>query len=443
MNAPAPVAIPATRYGLLSLPVFRNYWLARLLGQAGQGALLYGLLILIVDRTDKSIYGSLFVVCSIIPSLIFGLFGGWLADRLPQRAFLILLDVVRAVIVALMLRASADLVTIFAVTLGIWTVHQFYSPTESAILARIVPASRLAEANSRANLALILAQVLGMVMLAPLLLMLPDERVLFGVSAALYLSAAWFHLKMGRLTALEAGLSQRPPLALRRGWQVARADRPIFGALLNAVLIGVGMSTLIVIVPHFLVNVLDTDANNTVFVFAPAVIGLTIGLQLAPLLGRMLGHGRVATIGLFGFALAIAALGLVDQITVALHESIATLPRVEDTLGLQALTATTMLISIPAGFCSALTSVGSRTVMLQRAPEDVRGQLFATESTLGRAIALVPTLGVGLAVDLLDVRPVALLVAVLLIIGAIVGRRLGVHADDPAPETVPVGSAST
>lgn len=417
--------------------MFRNYWLARLLGQAAQGAMLYGLLILIIDRTDKSIYGSLFVICSIVPSLVFGLFGGWLADRLPQRAFLILLDVARTGIVALMLRSEADLTTIFAVTVGIWTIHQFYSPTEAAILARIVPPDRLADANSRANLALILAQVLGMVMLAPLLLKLPDERVLFGVSAVLYLFAAWFHLKMGRLPGREPGEKRRVPLALRRGWQVARSDRPIFAALLDAVLIGVGMSALIVIVPHFLVRVLDTDAGNTVFVFAPAVIGLTLGLQLAPLLGRMLGHGRIATLGLFGFAIAIACLGLVDQLTVALNDSVTGLPRLEDALGLETRTATTMLISIPAGFCSALTNVGSRTVMLQRAPEDVRGQLFATENTLGRAIALIPTLGAGLAVDLLDVRPVALLVAFLLMIGAIFGRRMGVVGDVMSPETAP------
>jgi len=441
-SPPVEVAAPDT-VGLLAQPMFRNYWLARLLGQAGQGALLYGLLVLIVDRTDKSIYGSLFVVCSIVPSLLFGLFGGWLADRLPQRAFLIGLDVARAAIVALMLRTSADLTTIFAVTLGVWTVHQFYSPTENAIVARIVPASRLPDANSRANLALILAQVLGMVMLAPLLLKLPDERVLFGVVSALYLSAAWFHLRMGRLPGHEPGDKRRPPLAFRRGWQVARADRPIFAALLDAILIGVGMSALIVIMPHYLVRVLDTGADNTVFIFAPAVIGLTLGLQLAPWLGRLIGHGRIATLGLMGFALAIAALGLVDQLTVVLTDTFTGLGRLEESLGISTRTATTMLISVPAGFCSSLTTVGSRTVMLERAPEDVRGQLFATESTLGKIIALIPTLGAGLAVDLIDVRPVALIIAGLLVAGAIAGRRMRGNTDAFAAEAAPAAKPAT
>jgi MFS family permease len=413
---------------LLERPMFRNYWLARLLAQTAQGALLYGLLVLIVDRTERSIYGSLFVVCSIIPSLLFGLFGGWLADRLPQRLFLIVLNLVRAAIVTSLLRQSADLATIFVVTLGIWTVHQFFSPTESAVLARIVPVERLSEANSLANLALTLAQVLGMVMLAPLLLKLSDERILFLAVALLYAGAAFYLVQMGRLPGREPGERRRPPLALRRGWHVAVNDPPSFGALVDAVLISVGLSTLVVIVPHFLVRVLHTDAGNTVFVFAPAVVGLVLGLRLAPWLGRVLGHGRLATMGLIGFAAAIAGLGLVDQVVAFLQTTYLDLPRVEEALGLSTRTSATMLLSIPAGLCSALTNVAAKTVLLERTPEDARGQVHATQTTLANAISLIPTISAGVAVDLLDVRPVALVIASLLVAGAILGRRIGSRA---------------
>jgi MFS family permease len=416
---------------LLKHPGFRDYWLARLLAQTAQGALLYGLLVLIVDRTERSIYGSLFVVCSIIPSLLFGLIGGWAADRLPQRLFMIVLNLVRAAIVATLLRQGADLPTIFAVTLGIWTVHQFFSPAESAVLARMVPVERLAAANSLSNLALTLAQVLGMVILAPLLLKLPDERYLFVAVSVLYAAAAVYLVRMGRLPGREPGQRRRPKLALRRGWRIAVNDPPSFGALLDAVLISVGMSTLVVIVPHFLVRVLNTDARNTVFVFAPAVIGLVLGLRLAPWLGSVIGHGRLATIGLVGFAAAIAGIGLVDQVVSFLQSTYIDLPRVEEALGLSTRTSATMLLSIPAGFCSALTNVAAKTVLLERAPEDARGQINATQSTLANAISLIPTLLAGLAIDLLDVRPVALVIAFLLVTGAVFGRRISSRAAVP------------
>src|SRR4051812_23981885 len=79
---------------LLTRLPYRAYWLARLAGQTAQGALMYGLLVLIADQTQKSIYGSLFVACSIVPSLMFGLIGGWVGDRVPLRPLLIVLSVV-------------------------------------------------------------------------------------------------------------------------------------------------------------------------------------------------------------------------------------------------------------------------------------------------------------------------------------------------------------
>ncbi|MDQ3540538.1 MAG: MFS transporter [Chloroflexota bacterium] len=431
---------PPDNIGLLKEPVFRAWWTARLVSQTAQAALLYGLLILITDRTDRSIYASLYVVCSIVPSLLLGLVGGWLADRLPQRALLIVLNLVRAGLVAAMLRPDANLSIIFGVTLGIWIVHQFFSPTESATVARIVHRDRLSDATALANFALTLAQLFGMVIIAPLMLKLPDERALFAVIAALYVLAAVFHIRMGRLPDDAPRTTRKPPLDLRRGWQVVVTDRPAFGALIDAVLIGVGMSTLVVIVPYYLVDVLDTDAGNTVFVFAPAVIGLVAGLQLASALGRMIGHGRLAMIGLIGFAICIALLGLIDQFIEVLRESRISLAGLEDRLGIPVRISATMLLSIPAGFFSAVTNVAARTVLLDRSPSDTRGQVLATQSTLSNAIALVPTITAGLAIDLIDVRPVAFAVALLLLIGAIIGRRIGSEhrAGDEALVEAPV-----
>jgi MFS family permease len=420
-----PIAPPVNaETKLLRMPPFRAWWTARLLSQTAQAALLYSLLILITNRTDRSIYTSLYVVCSIVPALLFGLFGGWLADRLPQRALMIALDIIRAGLVALLLSASAGLVTIFGVTLGIWIVHQFFSPTESATIARLVPPDRIDNANALSNFALTLAQLFGMVLLAPLMLKLPDERLLFAVIAGLYIVAAIYLVRMGRLPASDSERKRKPALDLRRGWRVVVSDRPAFGALIDAVAIGVGMSTLVVIVPYYLVDVLDTSAGNTVFVFAPAVIGLVTGLQFAPMIGRLIGHHRLALLGVVGFSICIALLGLIDPFIDGLRDIQIDLQALEDQLGLPARISATMLLSIPAGFFSAVTNVAARTVLLQRSPEDTRGQVLATQATLSNAIALVPTITAGIAIDLVAVRPVAFVIAIALATGALLGRRI-------------------
>src|SRR3954469_10730364 len=61
---------------LLAQESYRLYWISRFVTQTAQGALIYALLILLVDVTDASFYNSLFVICAIIPSLAFGLPAG-------------------------------------------------------------------------------------------------------------------------------------------------------------------------------------------------------------------------------------------------------------------------------------------------------------------------------------------------------------------------------
>src|SRR5215216_3684127 len=80
---------------LLRNVTFRNFWLSRLLSQIGQGALMYALLIIVVDRTDDSFYNSVFVICAIIPSIVFGLPAGVVVDALPRRPMLIGLNLLR------------------------------------------------------------------------------------------------------------------------------------------------------------------------------------------------------------------------------------------------------------------------------------------------------------------------------------------------------------
>ena len=407
---------------LLGQPAFRAFWLSRLLSQTAQGALLYGLFILIVDRTHQSIYSSLFVLCSTVPSLCFGLFGGWVADRMPTRPYMVALNVVRAALVLLLLRTAADLPTFFFVTLGIWTAHQFFAPAESAAVSRLVPSERLAAGASLSNLAVTLAQIIGMVLLAPLLLKLPDPRFLFGVCAALYGLGAVFDIGLGRLRTRDERLKRRQPLALKRGWRVVLSDRPSFAALLNDVLIGVGMSALVVIVPYYLTNVLHTGAGNTVFVFAPAVLGVVLGLQVAPWIGGKIGHGRLATIGLVGFSGAIAGFGLIDHVVNALQHTPLPLHTLHAQLGISAIITTTMLLAAPAGFFASLTNIGARTVLLDRSPAGVRGQVLATQGVLANAGAVLPTLGAGLAIDRVGARPVALAIAVTLLTVALLAR---------------------
>jgi hypothetical protein len=408
---------------------FRRFWVSRVLAQTAQSALLYGLLIVLVDRTSSSIYASLFVVASIVPALLLGLPGGVLADWLPQRALLVVLNMLRVGAILLVIRGDFSVRDVFVVTVAIWVIHQFYSPAESALLPALVERERLSRATSLHNLALSIAQLLGMVMLAPLVLKLGDIQILLSLCAALYLAAGVALLRVraapriveheGESLAVEAGAS------LLTGWRIMARDRYAFGALVDSVMVGIGLSALVVIVPQFLETVLDTAPDNTVFVFAPAALGLVIGLQAAPLLGALGGFGRLAAGGLALFAGAILAIGSVAQISEFLVDRGILVGWIDETFGIRPIIATTMLLSIPAGFAVGLVNVAIRTELVLRTPPESHARVFATQATLANLGALVPTLAAGLLIDLVGVRPVAVIVALGLLAGAVFARRIG------------------
>ena len=381
---------------------------------------MYGLLVLVVDGTDSSFMNSLFVVCAVIPAIVFGLPAGVVVDSLPKRLLLVSLNLLRFVFVLSFALSSQSVATIFAITLAIWIIHQFYAPAESATLASIVPVFRLTEAQAASNMALVTAQALGLIILAPLLLKTSDPTYLFAICATLFLTASFLTMQLNRTvrTAIKRKPAQRESVGdtLLTGARVLFGDPLIFRVSTIDVIVGVGLSALVVIAPLYLRRILDTSSENTVFVFAPAAIGVILGLKAAPWLASKTSLRIVATAGLLVFAFAIASFGFMNDIY-DLMENRLGLPisNVAATFKIAPLALMVMLFSIPAGFSSSVVGVAARSVTLMRSPEDVRGQVIATQSLAQNLGALLPTLMAGIAADVIGVERVAVAIAIIML----------------------------
>lgn len=416
---------------------FRVLWLSRLLSQTAQGSLLYALLILVIDLSDRTVFTSLFVICSILPSIAFALPAGIVVDTVSRRALLILLNGFRFLFMLFLVGIEPSLSGVFAATLGIWIIHQFYSPAEASVLGEIVPPYRYTGAQAMFNLALTISQGVGLVIAAPLLLRLGGPRLVFVVCGALWIVSA-------ALTALLPALDR--PRAARRpashslrqslgdGWRFARGDRLTFEAIIDDVLVGVGMSALVVIMPFYLERVLGTSKENTVFVFAPAALGLVLGLRLAPRLGRLISEQYSATLALFMFALCVGALGFVESTYEFLNGTLRLpLDGLTDFLGISPLISVAMIVSIPAGLASAIVNVSARSILLARSPGNMRGQLIATQGLIGNIGSLIPTLIAGIATDIFGVKPIAVAIAVTIILAAMAAHAFGRRTTSAVP----------
>ncbi len=398
---------------------FRQYALAKLFQLAGQNALIYGLFILVIEQQESSFSTSLFVLCSVLPSVILSIPGGVIGDALPRKLTLLTTLALRMAIIAAFIRYDPGLVLVLVLTVLIWTVYQFYSPAEHGALAAVTPPGMNTHANAVMYVVSLLAQFGGAGFVAPLALKTFDERGLFVVTLILVATGALIFGATPRLSPAASATPREGPLrSMSGGLRILRSDPLLMRAMLQFVLLGSATTMVVVAIPRYLDDVLSTDVINVVYIFSPGAIGIAFGLAIAPLLTRILGGPTVTLLGFIAFSATLAALAAVDPLSTELQEwrffSWAT-----DTFHINTSVAATMVIVPFGGLGIALVNVASRALFYERADAGRIGQLFATQSAIGSLASVGPTLAAGVLVDHVDVRYFIAAVAAAMIVSLI------------------------
>jgi MFS family permease len=426
-----------------SSPLRRFLW-ARFTGQVALNAVLYALLIAVVERSESSVASTLLVASFIAPSIILGVPGGIVADVLPRRVTLVGSLLLRAALALALATSEGDLATLYLLVVALATVGQAYGPAEAATIPEVAEPESLARANAWSNFVLIAAQVLGGVALAPIVLKLAGAQAVFGIAVALFLVAAWqmAQVRTRRDSALEPAASSAPSLAEAAaparwysrymvGWRAIREDPLMFGALARLTLLGTVLKVLVAVAPLLARRVLEIDAANTVYVMAPAALGSAAGLLLVAPLARVLSPNTVGRLAFVLFAVGVVALSVAEPLSEWLEaRSAIRIEVIEDITRVPTLVTLVMLLAVFLGMTYALTSVAIRTLVNERAPRGLQGRVFATQQAVADTISLLPLVAAGALVDRIGVNPVLFAIGALCLIGEVMlTRRRRAEAD--------------
>ncbi|MCH8815771.1 MAG: MFS transporter, partial [Chloroflexi bacterium] len=296
------MAIEAQDIGLLKNPRFRRLLESRILGQAAWNAMIYGLLILVVQDSGSSVQSTFLVVAMTLPSILFGIPGGALADMLPLRLSLTIGYLLRAAVAGVLIVYHNDLLYIYLLVFAASSVGQVFTPAEAATVPAVVKKKQLPAANSLMVLTLIMGQIIGAAILAPLLWKVFGGPVpILIICTIFFLSAGyvigWMTSGYGSSKPEEGRRSMPFIEAMREGFRILRTVRQAYLAILYLVLAGTMGKMLIILLPKYTDDVLKIAPENTVFVAAPAAIGAGLGLAFAPPLARWFGAWRVVAFG--------------------------------------------------------------------------------------------------------------------------------------------------
>jgi len=435
VEAPGLPGPPEPSGSVLANSGFLRIWMAQLVSQTAQNGLMFTLLVLITARTESGVIGSVLVLSFMLPAVVFSLFAGVLVDRWHKRTVLVATNIVRVGICVAYVLLDQYVPALIALTLVFSSVSQFFAPAEASTIPMLVSRRQLISANGLFQLTLTGSQFLGMVVLSPLLLKLGGGDLFFSGAAVLYVGATLL------VASLPKGME--PPLVVERfsGTGIARSVvrdvrmvlRTIRGDPLSTLaLVQLTMSSSLsmlfgLLVPRFVLDVLDVSPDNAVFVFAPVGVGAVLGLRSLPWFTRNFRKSEVVTIGLFGTAAALLALGSLEFIARALEESAAgglineiDKPRL-GTLELSVLVVMTMITAVPVGFTYALVNAPAQTIIHERAPAEMRGRFFGTQLMLANLASLVLLLAVGVLIDVTSVIAVIFMYAPVVLAVAIYG----------------------
>jgi len=402
----APDAVPAPPHSVgavLALPGLRPFVAALGLSSLGDWMGLLALTALANElagggyaNRNFAIAGVLFL--RVLPALVVGPLGGYLADHLDRRLVLVGGDVLRAA-VFVSIPLVGTLTWLLVATVLVELVNLVWLPTKDATVPDLVPPARLEAANR-----LVLATTYGSA--------LPSAVLFVGLSVmteALGSTVGWFDLSPADLVLYANGLSFAvsavlllrlraalpvgptvPPddrvgvvRAVLDGWAYA-ARTPLVRSLVVGIVGAFAAGGVVIGLARVYVSELGAGDPGYGVLFGAVFAGLGGGMWSGPRLLRGVSRRRLFGLALVAAGAALLAISLVSDMVLA------------------------AVLSVALGGCAGVAWVTGYTLLGLEVAGEVRGRTFALVQSLVRLV-LAPVLAAGpLLAGLVGPRQVAI-----------------------------------
>jgi MFS family permease len=402
---------------------YRRLWLAKLLSHIPADAMIYTMLILVVDATGKSFASSLFVVAYIAPSALLGTVSGVLVDRVPKGLLLSGTCAARAALCVMLAISSGSLLPIYIVAVLFAVAGQFSSPAESASLPVVVEPDEYTAANSLNNLGQLLAQIAGLMVLPVLFLHTVGAESLAIVCAILFAAAALQFLLIpglgGEVRAIEMSVDDTRE-RFAEAWHRLTLDSVAYVSVIIAVLANTTGLVVTTLLPVFGSQVLGISTENIIFVAAPAAFGVWLALRIVRNVSERVSAWWSVGGSFGGLVAGVMLLAFVSPLGAALAD--ANPFGLFDPGPLNEKAARIMVAGVVAtelAFSFTFVNIVSRSIVNRRMPKEIQGRVFAGQGVLTNLASIPPILLTGILADALGVAPVFFVVSICCALAAV------------------------
>lgn len=387
-------------------PVRAAFYGARLMNQLGQALFFLGLFWLIAGGSAAAIGATGAMAAMMAGSILFGLLGGMVADRIGLGRATVIGGCARgAVILATLGIAAIDpgpwRVAALAVIAFLYSAaSQVYCPAEVS-LVRTIEARRPSSGHAMLTLLQYVGQGAALAISAGLAWRFQSPWALVAGAAVAYAGV------VGLMQAVAVGtrnlMPAHPPVRhffLRETVAFFRAQP---GAIFAGVLLAfaeLAAKASAVALPYYFAKDLGLGREASLALVVPGVLGVGIGLYWV---GRWLeaekAHG-VLRLTLLGTAVGMLALGGLPGGLTVVASWLQPDTAVTTNSGVVLAVIVTVPVALLLGLCFAVGPVSARALLSATAPRDQQSRVFAMQSTVTDSLAIVPLVLSGVGAEL-------------------------------------------
>lgn len=369
----------------------------------GIATLSYGASIYLAQQGASQIQISLVAVTGYVAALLFGAQGGLVVDKSSKRTAMAAGYALMAILCfTVPFIFGTDVIDLIFLAFLVSTLATITAPSIKAAVALVATPAAMATVVSVLSLFGSFGTAIGQAFVAPILIAIGGiDAVMIGAGVILLSGAIW-SLKVpkeeGRETPTQAvrEVDWKPrALELR---QIARwvmssqaiATMVLIGAIVYAV--GETVSSLL---PVYVRDVLDTNPEYSIYIFAPAGLGYLAGTITAPWAVKKWGERRFGFGSFVVMSIGVMCFAFVNQLAPILAPISPT--RIFELFGADLSDAMLAagFIAMPANYGSTATSSAVTIFINRRVSLINQGGVFGMEKVVENALTVVVMLSLG------------------------------------------------
>lgn len=273
---------------------FRLLWSSQSLSVIGDQIITVAMALFVIDLTGSATDLGIVLAAHSLPLVAFILIGGIWADRLPRHRVVVVTDLIRfalqAVLALLIITDAVEIWHLVVISVLFGTAEAFYRPAVTALLPQTVPEAEIQQANALTSMSNNVGEFVGPA-LATLLVLGAGAGTAFALDAATFLVSAAVVI---RLRPRRRAVGEEEPAAaavgcreeLREGWSEVRSRTWLWATLAAfCVAVFIGLAPWYVLGP-----LVATDQYGDLAVYgavaaifgAGTVIGSLVGIRWRP-----------------------------------------------------------------------------------------------------------------------------------------------------------------